>query len=280
MPLSSILKKQEITCRKVNAMSIPWQFFALAYAISWAMWGTVLLRNSGLIEVPGADALVYAGAFGPCIAGLVCAYVEGRARSLRNLLRGILAVRQTWQSYGFALLLLPGLMAAGTWVGARFGFHLSPASVPMNPLQLLVIFVVILMFAGFGEEIGWRGYALPRMLSVSQLFPASLAMGFLWSVWHAPLFLIHSTVQHQVLSGRGIMLFLAFGICFSVLFTWLYTNTGGSLFMAILFHSVFDFASIFLQPLASELTLGIFVLLMVPPTAMIAFAWQMSPEHK
>ncbi|MBN2321196.1 MAG: CPBP family intramembrane metalloprotease [Acidobacteria bacterium] len=278
--MDSILKKQEIVRRKVKAMPIPWQFFALAYAISWAMWGIVLLHNNGLLEVPGADALVYAGAFGPCIAGLVCAYVEGRAPSIRNLLRGILAVRQTWQSFGFTLLLLPGLMAAGTWVGARFGFHLPPVSVPMNPLVLLVIFVVVLMFAGFGEEIGWRGYALPRMLSESQLFPASLAMGFLWSVWHAPLFLLSSTVQHQVLSGRGIMLFLAFGICFSILFTWLYTTTGGSLFMAILFHSVFDFASIFLQPLASELALGIFVLLMVPPTAIIAVTWWMSPEHK
>ncbi len=277
--MGPILKNQEIVFRKVKAIPIPWQFFALAYAISWAMWGTVLLCNNGLIDVPGAGALVYAGAFGPCIAGMVCAYVEGRARNVKNLLQGILAVRQTWKSYAFALLLLPGLMAAGAWVSAGFGFHLPPVPVPMNFLVLPAIFLGVLMFAGFGEEIGWRGYALRKMLSESQLFPASLAMGFLWSVWHAPLFLLSSTVQHQVLSVRGIMLFLAFGICFSILFTWLYETTGGSLFMAILFHSVFDFASIFLQPLASELTLGVFVLLMLPPTAMIAITWRMSPQN-
>ena len=65
-----------------------------------------------------------------------------------------------------------------------------------------------------------------------------------------------------MLSVVGGLLFLAFCICWSVLFTWLYLGTRGSLFMAILFHTTSDFASVFLQPLASKVVLGILTLLM------------------
>jgi hypothetical protein len=71
-----------------------------------------------------------------------------------------------------------------------------------------------------------------------------------------------------MLSAAGGLLFLAFCVCWSALFTLLYLATRGSLFMAVLFHATSDFASIFLHPLDSKMTLGILTLLMA--TAVIA----------
>jgi membrane protease YdiL (CAAX protease family) len=145
---------------------------------------------------------------------------------------------------------------------------LSTSPIPLQPAVLVMVFVSVLLAAGVGEETGWRGYALPVMLGRFRPLAGSVVLGCIWAVWHAPLFLLPGTVQHQILSAAGSLLFLTFCVCWSVLFTSLYLATRGSLFMAMLFHTTADFSSIFMQPLHSERALGILTLL----TAVAAIA--------
>ncbi len=91
------------------ARAVPWRFFSLAYAISWFLWGLALLHAFGGTSVPGAQLLPYVGAFGPCIAAIVCTGVEGSA-AMGLLLRGMLAAHQNWVWYVVALLLMPACM--------------------------------------------------------------------------------------------------------------------------------------------------------------------------
>jgi membrane protease YdiL (CAAX protease family) len=225
------------------------------------MWALALLHAFGGTKVPAVQVLPYAGAFGPCIAAMACAGVEGRA-AVGRLLRGILAARQSWIWYVVALFLMPACMMLAKVLSGRPMMDPGTPPVPMQPVVLVMVFASILLAAGVGEETGWRGYALPVILGRFRPLAGSIVLGCVWAVWHAPLFLLPGTVQHQILSAAGGFLFLAFCVCWSVLFTLLYLATRGSLFMAILFHATSDFASIFLQPLDSEMALGILILLM------------------
>jgi membrane protease YdiL (CAAX protease family) len=91
---------------------------------------------------------------------------------------------------------------------------------------------------GFGEETGWRGFALPRMQKTMSVSKATLLLGLLWTLWHVPSFFYHETYV-----GMGwIMLpgFIFGVLCGAVLFTWLYNGTGGSVLMVAVWHALFD----------------------------------------
>lgn len=82
-----------------------------------------------------------------------------------------------------------------------------------------------------GEEAGWRGYFLPRLLGRFQPLTASLILGLIWAIWHVPLY-IHSNFSTV---GRGLD-FTASVICLTILMTILFHRTRGSLLLAVLFH--------------------------------------------
>ncbi len=238
---------------------VPWPFFALAYGISWCLWGLAFFHALLGLQPPAVGLLTYAGAFGPCLAAIACSAFEGRP-AVGRLFRGMLAVRRPWNCYAIALLLMPGAMIAARLLSRRP--LVSPAAPPAYPMVLLPVLVSVLLAAGFGEETGWRGYALPILLRRISPLRASILLGCLWAVWHAPLFLLPDTVQHHIASAPGALLFVAFCVSWSMMFTRLHLASGGSLFMAILFHGTGDFFSVFLQPFASAATFGVLIPLM------------------
>lgn len=259
---------------RCSALAVPWRFFALAYGISWFMWGLALLHAFRGARIPAVQLLPYAGVFGPCIAAITCAGFEGRA-TVGRLLRGMLTTRQNWMWYVVVLFLMPACMTLAKMFSGRPMMVPSTSPVPMQPAVLVIVFVSILLAAGVGEETGWRGYALPVILSRFRPLAGSVILGCIWAAWHAPLFFLPGTVQHQILSAAGGLLFLAFCVCWSVLFTLVYLATRGSLFMAMLFHTTSDFASVFLQPLHSERALGILILLMAMAAIALAVVGKM-----
>jgi len=93
---------------------------------------------------------------------------------------------------------------------------------------------LVLPFAPLGEEFGWRGYALPRLQRFMGALPASLVLGVIWACWHLPYFAYPSI--HPLPFGIGFPLFVVVITCESVLATWIYNSTGGSLLATILFH--------------------------------------------
>ncbi len=109
------------------------------------------------------------------------------------------------------------------------------------------VFPVLAVFgsfftAGLGEELGWRGFALPRLQARQSAFAASLLLGVLWGLWHLPL----RIAMGQPLTLLGLVSFIYSVVSLtgiSVLFTWVYNNTRGSLFLMVLFHGVFDLVS-------------------------------------
>jgi uncharacterized protein len=100
-------------------------------------------------------------------------------------------------------------------------------------LLFLPLFLVILTLTdGLGEELAWRGFALPRLLTHHNALVASLILGVLWALWHLPLVWTEGATMYQ----QPIWLFLMDIMATSVLFTWVFLHTRGSVLIAMLFH--------------------------------------------
>jgi membrane protease YdiL (CAAX protease family) len=93
--------------------------------------------------------------------------------------------------------------------------------------------VIVILLISLGEEFGWRGFALPRLQERFSALNASLVLGVVWGFWHFPGFLIGTGVPLDLPFG----VFLLWTVLATVLMTWIYNNTGGSILSAILFHS-------------------------------------------
>ncbi len=201
-------------------------FFALTYAISWTVWVPLALAQ---IDTP----LYKIGAFGPTLAALLLtALLSGRG-GLKRLLRPLLIWRVHVGWYLFSFL----STAAGVLAAIRLHIWLGGAPPTFNdPAQLYLVipvFLYVLFTSVVGEEIGWRGYALPRLQARHSALRASLILGLVWGAWHLPLFWMAGNFHQQI----PISLFLLQTTGFSILYTWMYNHTRGSLLLAHLFHA-------------------------------------------
>jgi hypothetical protein len=122
---------------------------------------------------------------------------------------------------------LPIAVSGVVALGARsLGLSTGIEWTKIGPINL-VIFVLVV-----GEEIGWRGFALPRMIEKFGVGRASLFLGLLWGMWHFPTFFIKGVTQSEV----PILVYLAYTTALCGAFTWIWLHTRGSVLLATLFH--------------------------------------------
>jgi membrane protease YdiL (CAAX protease family) len=207
-------------------------FFAVTYAVTWAFFIGAVSASSGL-----RVSLILTGSFAPSLVAVALTARSSGGPAVRALLGRLLEWRVGIRWYVFAL----GYMAAIKLTVAvlyRVTQHRWPHFGPHSVATILVLIVVAGIIGGpLGEEIGWRGYALPRLTSRLGLAPASLLLGLVWSCWHLPLFFL-SVGGDQF--GQSFPTYLLQVTALSVAMAWLMGNTGGSLLLAVLFHSAIN----------------------------------------
>lgn len=220
-------------------------YFSLAMLISWLIELPLIAVRQGWVNWEIPFSIHYLASFGPLLAALiVTALTSGRA-GLTELWTRITKWRVNWKYAAFAilspvamfLLFMPIVrLVKGVWPDLRL---LGQANyLPYLGVWILPIWLITY---GFGEEIGWRGFALPRLQKTMSVSKATLVLGLFWILWHVPTFFYHDTYQNL---GWVMLPAFAFGVlCGAVLFTWLYNGTGGSVLMVALWHGIFDLLS-------------------------------------
>ena len=248
-------------------------FFGLTFVISWAIWIPMISASMGIGSAAGG-ALNAVAIAGPSISALTVAIGLGGGR-LRDLLAGFSVARLSalWTVIALGLPLL--MIAAAIGLGVAFFGTPSPAF-SMGLVGIVAVeFVRILVLGGpLGEELGWRGFALPRLQRNRSAFDASVLVGVVWGLWHIPLYFVPGTGQFETLSAGtdpafAIGGFVGWTIGLSVLFTWLFNETRGSLIVVILFHAAVNLAVFLPSALGST---GIVSLLNVAVTWLVAIA--------
>lgn len=187
------------------------------------------------------------GLFGPAVAAVVVlAATEGRSGLVGLFAR----FRVRWRDLPWlaVAVLLPPALLVPVWL-AGLVRTLTPETMPgefrlapITPLGLLLALLIV------GEEVGWRGFALPVLLRRWPALAAGLGVGVVWAFWHLLNFLMPEYPHH----GLPFTAFLILVVAQSVLFTWLHLRTAGSLTVAVAFHAALNLFALQLLDPATE----------------------------
>jgi uncharacterized protein len=220
----------------------------LAYTISWAVELPLATSAQGWLQLPVPFALHYLAAFGPMLAALIVTAATEGSTGIRHLLAGLVKWRVGlgWFLFSalspialFIVAVIAGYVTNGTWPDISL-----LGDVDYLPYLGIVGALVLWLFTfGVGEEVGWRGYALPRLQKGRSALAATLILGTAWAFWHVPAFLYRDTYRAMGLAAGLPILTLSI-LAASIVFTWLYNSTRGSLLLLILFHAQFDLLSV------------------------------------
>jgi uncharacterized protein len=237
-------------------------FFVLTYALAWILWLPLVFLQDTIPAAPGL-VLALLGSAVPSLLGIfLTAIVLGRG-ALRKLLARLPIWRVDPRWY-LVVVLGPAALVGGM---VAFNALLGGPALSGVPLLTAVITLTFFIFPGsaLGEEIGWRGYALPRLQARRSALGASLILGVIWAFYHLPLFF-----TGQAFRSPGLFVpFVISGIALSVILTWVYNGTGGSLLLVVLLHATANLPlTLLLEPLGSRAMLPF--LLFVGPMVVAA----------
>jgi uncharacterized protein len=229
-------------------------FFIVAYAGSWLAWMPLVLSERGSALLP-FDSPLLAAAFpvgfflGPFLSAFVMTgATEGRA-GVGRLLRRMVLWRVGLRWYLVALVGVPALFVLSVIVlpGGLASFQ-GQGLASLAPLALLGLFVTVFFIGGpLGEEPGWRGFALPRLQRLHGPLVGSLILGPLWAFWHLPIFWVPAWNFPPTL--LNLVLYVISAISFTIVMTWVFNNTKGSLLIAVLMHASFNTTFLMLNQL-------------------------------
>lgn len=235
-------------------------FLVLAFALSWWTWPLAVLN-------PDSSAMV---SFGPVIAAVVVTAVAGGRRRLVRLLKAVVRWRVPWSRYVIALagpFLIAGVVGAlavalgvvgPASLGNAFGWS-TWSAVPL-------LFVTTTLLGGpLYEEVGWRGFLLEELQQRHSVLMSTAVVAAVWAAWHLPLLISEPTGQRLPLP------FVVWILGQSVVLTWVYNTSSGSVLLAILFHGAVNVAGrLLLQPIVGQDGFGAVWWLMAAAYALVA----------
>ena len=199
-------------------------FIVIAFAWTWPL--AALIGQSMVFPLLAL--------FGPCVAAMVVLYASRGWAGLAQLgskfrLSRALVVWCIVAALLPLILLLP-IWLLHSWLWGAIRFEVAALSLLSLVLAVLIV----------GEEVGWRGFLLPYLMQHYAPLTSSLIVGVVWALWHLPNFLLPN-YPHYGLPFSG---FVVLALAFSVLFTWFYINTRGSLVVAVIFHAALNVFSL------------------------------------
>ena len=219
--------------KKTKKMMI--MFFALAYVIIWVVLLPILLLPQRTEQL---DFLLLIAAYAPFLAAIITTLVyEGRA-GLWTWLKSVFKWRLPFVWYLIGGVLINFLFVAlhiGLYI--LLGGHIVLAGGDPPWYSYLVTFPIIVFLSfpfgsGLGEEAGWRGFALPKLLERFSPLVASIILGALWGLWHTPALLMSSWEG----ASQGILLFI-YVIPLTMIMTWVYLKSHRSTIPVMLMHT-------------------------------------------
>lgn len=225
-------------------------YIVIAFAFSWITEAPVVLAAQGIIPelpAPAVAIAVIAATFGPTVGAFaVTAAVEGRKGVLRMLRRYV-----QWRAgigwYLFVLIGIPAIIILGTLVVPGAVASYQPILGSLLAAYPMAYLLTVFLGGPLGEEPGWRGFALPRLQDRFGPLRGSLVLGVVWAAWHLPLFWSGVWTPPTV---ANVVMFTVMIVALTVIMTWVYNHTAGSLLIMILMHASFNtFANRIAAPL-------------------------------
>ena len=242
-------KKENLEPRNLLA------FFGVAFCWTWLYWALFIFQiiklppGIGTPNVNLNDILVYVpvvvfSPYGPTFAAFILTYIN----------EGVEATKELWKKCWIRNVSLKWLLVTFLWYPIiNLVFRVIAATIyniPQprpewlsNPLIILFPFIASIINGGLSEEVGWRGYAMPRLQARFNAVQSSIILGFIEGLWHVPLVFWAGDPRY----GMSIPILIIWQMIATFHRTWIFNSTGGSIFSAIAFHAVDNTASYVVQ---------------------------------
>jgi membrane protease YdiL (CAAX protease family) len=202
-------------------------FFAIAFGVPWGTWIALRARHVSFAQGPPLAYMI--GAAFCSVAGIIATYVESGLSGVKDLARRCVLYRVSIAWWLYALFLALGVHVAATVIYGTVHRQIGP----VRPLELFhewwlfYLFAFALFQGPLAEELGWRGFLLPRLLQKYSPLLASVILGLIWAAWHINMFSS---------PPRSFAVFTASAVAVSILMTVLFLHTRGSILLAIVMH--------------------------------------------
>ena len=238
-------------------------YLAATFATTWIIWLGAYAASIPAYALPlSTDWLVRLGTAVPSLVGLILTYKYDGTQGSKALLRSLACRKASPAWWIYATVLFPLVLLVSSVIFAAAGGILPPAQFPLWFIPLAFLYILVCM-GPLGEELGWRGFLLGRLITRRGLVQAGGLLGAIWSAWHIPLFFIPGTIQHE-LAKMGFALaapgYFIYTLCISLLLAVLYDRTKGNLLLCVIFHTV------------CNLSLGTVPLILTPSGAAVLLA--------
>ncbi len=219
-------------------------YFSLAYLISWTIWLPLYGHIFGLNNLPALSFQHALGGLGPMIASFITTWLFLKEEEFKKLIKKCFQIKPL--IYLTIALFSPFILAI---IASFVDYFMHNNPIKLSGLlktkefpqfAFLTFFFYNLLFFGFGEEAGWRSFALPRLQNKMNALTASIVLTIFWALWHLPLFFYRPGYTSINIAGIiGWILSLLTG---SILLTWLYNSSRGSILICAVFHTTIDIA--------------------------------------
>jgi uncharacterized protein len=218
-----------------NYVYQPVRFFSFTFLLTWIPWMLAAFYSyqNGMDVFVAVFELL--GLLGPFIAALIMIYSSNNEKLKKDYWDRLLNFRRIQPKYvPVILLLLPFVLFLSTFLSLFLGRSSDQFSFSNGLANMMVIIILAPTF----EELGWRGYGMDSLRSKFNLLTATLLFAVIWALWHAPLFVINHSYQHNVWN-LGIMYVINFFVSVlpaAIIINWLYYKNNRSIIVAVLFH--------------------------------------------
>ena len=223
-----------------SAKKSPLKFFLLVFAFSIPFWilGAVAVDLTKVlpIKLPISSLMTFC----PLLAAMVLVYKESKLYGVKQLLNRAFDFKRVKEKTWFIpiIFLMPFITLLSYWFMNIAGVSMPD---PQTPLFAALIFFFIFFIGAIGEEIGWMGYVIDPLQNRWGALKAGIILGTIWAIWH----IIPYHQAHQ--TPRWIVWQCISTVALRIIIIWFYNNTGKSVFVAVLFHTMIN-VSMFLFP--------------------------------
>jgi membrane protease YdiL (CAAX protease family) len=229
-------------------------FFLIAFGLAWF---PLFIFIFGILKPPSSIGEQFGTATG-LIAIVLSAGPTIAAFVMTAITEGKPGVRALWGRFWnrnlsikwllVILLCYDALRLVANFIARTLDGQAYPIlDLPNPPWMVIITFISAFIFNGLFEEFGWRGYALPRFQARWNALTSSLLLGAIWASWHIPAFFVPGLSLYQ----RNFWEWAPWIILSSILYTWFFNNTKGSVLAAALFHVMANFSMIVLPTKSS-----------------------------
>lgn len=208
-------------------------YFIIAWILTWLLVMPLVLTGLGILSVN--MNWHFLGPLGPTISAIIVLYITNKTEGLKSLKNSIIKWRIGPFWILFSAFIMPVFLFLAILLNLSFtGNFIDLGAYLLNegitdPLSIIIWVCVGALSYGIFEEIGWRGYALPKLQEKYNPLISTIILFIGWGFWHTPMFFYRFNLD--ILFGWLYGLFLG-----TIVLTFIYNSSGGSTFAAILFH--------------------------------------------